>query len=295
MVSPPRSSRDSPHGILPPAEEQSEMPTDRNRRMIELVRVGRNYTRADGQRVNAVDDVSLTVPEGEFICLIGPSGCGKSTLLQMVAGLDTPSSGVIVVDGKEIAGPGRERGMVFQRDSVFPWLRVVGNVEYGLKCRGVAHSARREIARDYLRRVGLSHVEQAWPRELSGGMLKRVAIAAVFANGGEVLLLDEPFGALDYVTRRQLQDVLLDLWEEPGRVVPTVLFVTHDVDEALTLADRIIAMRAGAIVDDIPVRAARPRDTDSLLLPDMVAIKHKLLGHLGLEHRTTALRGGAAA
>ena len=166
------------------------MPTDRNRRMIELVRVGRNYTRADGQRVNAVDDVSLIVPEGEFVCLIGPSGCGKSTLLQMVAGLDTPSSGAIVVDGKEIAGPGRERGMVFQRDSVFPWLRVVDNVEYGLKCRGVAAGARREIARDYLRRVGLSHVEQAWPRELSGGMLKRVAIAAVFANGGEVLLVD---------------------------------------------------------------------------------------------------------
>ena len=114
------------------------MPTDRNRRMIELVRVGRTYTRADGQRVNAVDDVSLIVPEGEFVCLIGPSGCGKSTLLQMVAGLDAPSSGAIVVDGKEIAGPGRERGMVFQRDSVFPWLRVVDNVEYGLKCRGVA-------------------------------------------------------------------------------------------------------------------------------------------------------------
>jgi NitT/TauT family transport system ATP-binding protein len=271
------------------------MSTDRNRRMIELAHVGRNYTRADGQRVNAVDDVSLIVPEGEFVCLIGPSGCGKSTLLQLVAGLDAPSSGAIVVDGKEIAGPGRERGMVFQRDSVFPWLRVVDNVEYGLKCRGVAAGARREIARDYLRRVGLSHVERAWPRELSGGMLKRVAIAAVFANGGEVLLLDEPFGALDYVTRRQLQDVLLDLWEEPGRVVPTVLFVTHDVDEALTLADRIVAMRAGAIVDDIPVRVGRPRDTDSLLLPDMVAIKHTLLGHLGLEHRTKALLGGAAA
>jgi NitT/TauT family transport system ATP-binding protein len=268
------------------------MSIDRNRRMIELAHVGRTYTRGDGQSVYAVDDVSLIVPEGEFVCLIGPSGCGKSTLLQMVAGLDAPSSGAIVVDGKEIDGPGRERGMVFQRDSVFPWMRVVDNVEYGLKCRGVAPSVRRDVARDYLRRVGLSHVERAWPRELSGGMLKRVAIAAVFANGGEVLLLDEPFGALDYVTRRQLQDVLLDLWEEPGRAVPTVLFVTHDVDEALTLADRIVAMRAGAIVDDIPVKATRPRDTDSLLLQDMVAIKHKLLGHLGLEHRAEASRGG---
>jgi NitT/TauT family transport system ATP-binding protein len=127
-------------------------------------------------------------------------------------------------------------------------------------------------------------------------MLKRVAIAAVFANGGEVLLLDEPFGALDYVTRRQLQEVLLDLWEEPGRAVPTVVFVTHDVDEALLLADRIVAMRNGAIVDDIPVGAARPRDTDTLLVPDMVAIKHKLLGHLGLTHSAlaTASERGAA-
>jgi NitT/TauT family transport system ATP-binding protein len=272
------------------------MQTEPGRRMIELVHLGRDYKRADGQRVSAVDDVSLIVPEGEFVCLIGPSGCGKSTLLQMIAGLVGPSSGSIVVDGKEIDGPGRERGMVFQRDSVFPWMRVIDNVEYGLKCRGVSASARRDIAHDYLKRVGLSHVERAWPRELSGGMLKRVAIAAVFANGGEVLLLDEPFGALDYVTRRQLQEVLLDLWEEPGRAVPTVVFVTHDVDEALLLADRIVAMRNGAIVDDIPVGAARPRDTDTLLLPDMVAIKHKLLGHLGLAHpaRGTVRERGAA-
>jgi NitT/TauT family transport system ATP-binding protein len=271
------------------------MPVETSRRMIELVHLVRNYTRADGQRVSAVDDVSLIVPEGEFVCLIGPSGCGKSTLLQMIAGLVGPSSGAIVVDGKEIDGPGRERGMVFQRDSVFPWMRVIDNVEYGLKCRGVAAGARRDIARDYLKRVGLSHVERAWPRELSGGMLKRVAIAAVFANGGEVLLLDEPFGALDYVTRRQLQEVLLDLWEEPGRAVPTVVFVTHDVDEALLLADRIVAMRNGGIVDDIAVGAARPRDTDTLLLPDMVAIKHTLLGHLGLTHAARAPAGERGA
>ena len=269
------------------------VPVLSNRRMIELVGVGRAYTRADGQTIKAVDDVSLIVPEGEFTCLIGPSGCGKSTLLHMVAGLTAPSSGAIVVDGREIDGPGRDRGVVFQRDSVFPWMRVVDNVEYGLRCGGVGKGERRRIARDYLKRVGLGHVERSWPRELSGGMLKRVAIAAVFANGGRVLLLDEPFGALDYVTRRQLQDVLLDLWEEPGRAVPTVLFVTHDVDEALTLADRIIAMRAGAIVDDIPVRAARPRDTDSLLTPDMVAIKHRLLGHLGLERGLTRRGTGA--
>jgi len=254
-----------------------------NSRMIEFIHVEREFTRADGQSVRAVDDVSLIVPEGEFVCLIGPSGCGKSTLLQMVAGLTTPSSGTIVSDDSEIDGPGRERGMVFQRDSVFPWMRVIDNVEYGLKYRGAPVEQRCSVAREYLRRVGLSNVEKAWPRELSGGMLKRVAIAAVFANGGKILLLDEPFAALDYVTRRQLHNVLLDLWDEPGAERRTVLFVTHDVDEALTLADRIVAMRAGRVADDISVAAPRPRTTDSLLRPDMVAIKHRLLTHLGLE------------
>jgi NitT/TauT family transport system ATP-binding protein len=252
-------------------------------RMIEFVHVAREFTRGDGQRVVAVDDVSLIVPEGEFVCLIGTSGCGKSTLLQLVAGLTPPSSGTIVLKGTEIGGPGADRGMVFQRDSVFPWMRVIDNVEYGLKCRGVPAEARRATAREYLARVGLSHVERAWPRELSGGMLKRVAIAAVFANGGEVLLLDEPFGALEYVTRRQLHQVLLTLWAATGAARRTVLFVTHDVDEAMTLADRIVAMRAGRIIDDIPVRAARPRNDDSLLAPEMIAIKHKLLAHLGLD------------
>jgi NitT/TauT family transport system ATP-binding protein len=252
-------------------------------RMIEFVHVGREFTRGDGQRVAAVDDVGLIVPEGEFVCLIGPSGCGKSTLLQLVAGLTPPSSGSIVLKGREIDGPGPERGMVFQRDSVFPWMRVIDNVEYGLRCRGVPAGQRKAAARDYLARVGLAHVERAWPRELSGGMLKRVAIAAVFANGGEVLLLDEPFGALDYVTRRQLHQALLALWDAPGARRRTVLFVTHDVDEAMTLADRIVVMRAGRIADDLEVRAARPRNDDSLLAPEMVAIKHKLLAHLGLE------------
>ncbi len=264
-------------------------------RMIELVHVGRSFKRADGQAVQAVADVSLRIPEGEFVCMIGSSGCGKSTLLQMLAGLLAPSSGSIVVAGKEIAGPGRERGIVFQRDSVFPWMRVIDNVEYGLKCRGVPAAERRDIARAYLRGVGLSHVERAWPRELSGGMLKRVAIATVFANGARVLLLDEPFGALDYVTRHQLQDVLLGLWDEPGQARRTILFVTHDVDEALSLADRILVFDSGRLVDDLAVAASRPRDTDSLLLPEMVALKHKLLAHLGLERLRGAPSAGRAS
>ena len=259
------------------------MPAPHDVRMIELVHVVRDFSRGDGQRVRAIDDVSLIVPEGEFVCLIGASGCGKSTLLQMIAGLLELSSGSIVVGGREVTGPGRERGMVFQKDSVFPWMKVIVNVEYGLKCRGVGAAERRQAARAYLARVGLSHVENAWPRELSGGMLKRVAIAAVFANGGQVLLLDEPFAALDYVTRRQLQDVLLDLWDEPGKTARrTVVFVTHDVDEAMTLADRILVLRDGRVVDDLRVGADRPRTIESLLLPEMVAIKHKLLAHLGL-------------
>jgi NitT/TauT family transport system ATP-binding protein len=263
-------------------------------RMIELVHVNRTFRRADGQMVKAVDDVSVVIKEGEFVCLVGPSGCGKTTVLQMVAGLLEPTEGGIAVAGKEISRPGRERGMVFQKDSVFPWMRVIDNVEYGLKCRGMPAAQRRDIARAYLERVGLAHVEKAWPRELSGGMLKRVAIATVFANGGRVLLLDEPFGALDYVTRHQLQSVLLDLWEEGGSAARrTVLFVTHDVDEALALADRILVFHSGRQVDDLQVTAARPRTTDSLLLPEMVAIKHKLLAHLGLERRAANASGEA--
>jgi NitT/TauT family transport system ATP-binding protein len=252
--------------------------------MIELARVNRSFRRADGQDVQAVDDVSVVIQEGEFVCLVGPSGCGKTTVLQMVAGLLAPTSGNIAVAGQQITGPGRDRGMVFQKDSVFPWKRVIDNVEYGLKCRDVPAAQRREIAQTYLGRVGLAHVAKAWPRELSGGMLKRVAIATVFANGSEVLMLDEPFSALDYVTRHQLQSVLLELWDE-GRSAArrTVLFVTHDVDEALALADRILVFHTGRLIDDLAVTAERPRTTDSLLMPDMVAIKHKLLAHLGLE------------
>lgn len=251
--------------------------------MIALKRVSRTFRRADGQGVTAVADLSVEIPAGQFVCLVGPSGCGKSTLLQMVAGLLPPSQGAIDIAGTPVTGPGPDRGMVFQKDSVFPWMRVIDNVEYGLKCRGMAKPERREVARKYLARVGLAHVERAWPRELSGGMLKRVAVATVFANGGSVLLLDEPFGALDYVTRHHLHDVLLGLWDEQGEARRrTVLFVTHDVDEALTLADRILVIHSGRQIDDLRVTAPRPRDSDSLLLPEMVRHKHTLLAHLGL-------------
>jgi NitT/TauT family transport system ATP-binding protein len=242
--------------------------------------VARTFRRSSGDIVHAIDNVSLIVPPRQFVCLVGPSGCGKSTLLQMVAGLQPINAGSISLDGVPIAGPSPERGLVFQRDSVFPWMRVIDNAAYGLAARGVSKGERTAIAREYLQLVGLSHVEHSWPRELSGGMLKRVAVATVFANSPKVLLLDEPFGALDYVTRLQLQGVLLNLWSQN---TPTIVFVTHDVDEALLLADRIVVMKTGRLVDDRPVRLARPRTVESLAQPEALEHKEALLKHLGLQ------------
>ncbi|QIE56755.1 ABC transporter ATP-binding protein [Pikeienuella piscinae] len=254
---------------------------------ITFENVRRNFRRADGREVVAVSDVSVEIKAGEFVCLVGPSGCGKTTLLQLVSGLLSPTAGAITVGGAPISGPGPDRGFVFQKDSVFPWMRVIDNVEYGLKRRGMPHDERRERALRYLDLVGLSDVAKAWPKELSGGMLKRVAIATVFANDSGVLLLDEPFGALDYVTKRQLHDVLLDLWVDAGRERRrTILFVTHDVDEALLLSDRILVVKQGAMADDIALKAERPRGVDSLASAELLAIKHRLLAHLGLEPAT---------
>jgi len=246
--------------------------------------VSRGYHRRDGAIINALSDVTLTINSGEFVCIVGPSGCGKSTLLQICAGLNMPTSGTLLANGKPVTGPGPDRGVVFQKDSVFPWMSVIDNVEYGLACRGVPAAERRKIALHYLAQVGLADVAQAWPRELSGGMLKRVAIAAVFANGSDILLLDEPFGALDYVTRHKIHDVLLSLWDESERAKRTVVFVTHDVDEALTLADRILVMRGGLVIDDLRVDSTRPRDEESLSEHEMVVLKRRMLDHLGIGH-----------
>lgn len=260
-----------------------------NQTALEAITVSRAYTRRDGSIIQALSEVDIAIEEGEFVCIVGPSGCGKSTLLQLCAGLDHPTKGSIRTHGVPISGPGPDRGVVFQKDSVFPWMSVLDNVEYGLRCRGVPAAERRAAALHYLARVGLAEVADAWPRELSGGMLKRVAIASVFANGSDVLLLDEPFGALDYVTRHKIHDVLLELWNEVDRAKRTVLFVTHDVNEALTLADRILVMRSGKVVDNIRVEHGRPRDDETLAEPSMIAIKRTLLGHLGIGHASHAL------
>jgi NitT/TauT family transport system ATP-binding protein len=247
---------------------------------LRMEHVARTFRRSSGEVVHAVDNLSLIIPPRQFVCLVGPSGCGKSTLLQMLAGLQPINSGIIGLDEVRIEGPSPERGLVFQRDSVFPWMRVIDNVAYGLAARGMNKSERMAIARQYLQLVGLSHVEHSWPRELSGGMVKRVAVATVFANSPKVLLLDEPFGALDYVTRLQLQGVLLNLWSQ---TMPTIVFVTHDVDESLLLADRIVVMKGGRLVDDRQVKLPRPRTVESLAQPEALEHKEALLQHLGLQ------------
>lgn len=263
--------------------------------MISLNHVTRRFQRADRSVVTALDNVTLGIERGEFVCLVGPSGHGKSTVLNVIAGLVQPSEGEVLVGGRVVVGPGPDRGIVFQRDSVFPWMRVIDNIEYGLRCRGMRKAARREIALRMLEAVGLDGVARSWPREMSGGMLKRVAVATVFANGAEVLLLDEPFAALDYVTKRQLHGVLLKLWADldaadSGRR-RTVVFVTHDVDEALTLADRILVIHQGRIVDNLVLPDERPRSPEVLAEPAFLAAKHLLLRHLGLEAAAPAQSG----
>ena len=255
---------------------------------LQMRHVTRTFRRSSGDLVQAVDDVSLSILDHEFVCLVGPSGCGKSTLLQMLAGLQPINSGSIALNGVPIDGPSPERGLVFQRDSVFPWMRVIDNAAYGLAARNMDKASRLKIAREYLQLVGLTHVERSWPRELSGGMLKRVAVATVFANSPKVLLLDEPFGALDYVTRLQLQGVLLNLW---SKTRPIVVFVTHDVDESLLLADRIVVMKNGRLVDDRHVSLARPRTVESLAMPEAVAHKEALLAQIGLQELVDVDKG----
>jgi NitT/TauT family transport system ATP-binding protein len=239
------------------------------------------YTRADGAKVHALNGISLEIEVGEVVCIIGSSGGGKTTLLSAVAGLVRPTEGAVFVNGIEVRGPGSDRGVIFQQDSVFPWMKVGANVEFGLKVRGIPKAARHKIVEEHLGLVGLAHVAKSWPRELSGGMRARVAVAAVFANDPDVLLADEPFGALDYVTRRHLQEVLIEMWK---RTHKTILFVTHDVEEALMLASRIVVVNHGQTVDDQPVRLPRPRTEDVLATPEVVALKRRLLGHLGLEY-----------
>ncbi|QDC00732.1 ABC transporter ATP-binding protein [Mesorhizobium sp. 8] len=223
----------------------------------------------------ALDRFSLDVADGEFVTVVGPSGCGKSTALNIAAGLLAPSEGEVRVGGKAVEGPGPERGMIFQQYALFPWLTVRQNVEFGLRIKGIPAPERREKAGYFINLVGLGDFADALPKTLSGGMKQRCAIARAYAVDPSVLLMDEPFGALDALTRVQLQDQLLDTWRRERR---TVMFITHDVDEAVYLANRVVVMaaRPGRLKEIIPVDLPYPRTEDIRLSSEFTAIRNRV-------------------
>jgi ABC-type nitrate/sulfonate/bicarbonate transport system ATPase subunit len=229
-----------------------------------------------GRPVTALEHISLAIPERELSCIVGPSGCGKSTLLRLVAGLEPPTAGRITLDGRAVTGPSAERGMVFQSYTLFPWLTVRRNVEFGPELRGMPAPERRRIAQGFIKQVGLDGFEDAYPDQLSGGMRQRAALARALANDPEVLLMDEPFGALDSQTRALMQEMLLGIWEQSHK---TVLFITHDIDEALFLGDVVYVMsaRPGRIKEEIAVDIPRPRSLDVLTAPAFTALKRRVL------------------
>ncbi len=228
---------------------------------LELRDVGKVFAETAGSSVQALDDVSLQLRPAEFASIVGPSGCGKSTLLRMIAGFEFPTSGQVLLGGAAITKPGADRGIVFQQPQLYPWLTVMDNVCFGPRMRGVARDEYRAAAERYLRDVGLAGFERHYPYQLSGGMRQRLQIARVLINEPSILLMDEPFGALDYQTRLVMQRLLLDL---VSQYRPTVLFITHDIEEAIFLSDRVYVMstQPGRIIDTYAVELPRPRVYD---------------------------------
>jgi NitT/TauT family transport system ATP-binding protein len=214
------------------------------------------------RQVTAIRDISLAVAAGDFVSVVGPSGCGKTTMLNTIAGFLAPTAGRIRVDDRVVSGPGPDRGVVFQSFALFPWRTVLDNVAFGPKMRGVPKAKRHEIAREYLALAGLSHAAERYPNELSGGMQQRVGVVRALANEPDVLLMDEPFAAVDAQTRMTLQEELTRIW---GERRPTVLFITHDVNEAVFLANRVVVLSHGSVLDDIAIDLPRPRSWDALI------------------------------
>lgn len=243
------------------------------------------FEHQSGRLVHALDDVSFHVPEGQFVAVVGRSGHGKSTMLRVLAGLQPPTGGQVFVGKTPIEGPGDERSMVFQQDTVFPWMTVRENVEFGPRSQGIAKEERTNISTHWLEAVQLRDFGDSWPRELSGGMRKRVALASVLATGSEVWLMDEPFGSLDYFTRRSLHDLLLALWEDTRK---TVFFVTHDIEEALILADRVLLVRDGMVVEDIEITLPRPRDEEVRASEDAVHMTKLIIESLASSDEQSA-------
>ncbi|HVW65458.1 MAG TPA: ABC transporter ATP-binding protein [Nitrosospira sp.] len=224
----------------------------------------------------AVQNVSISIQPGEFVCLIGPSGCGKSTLLGALAGHLHPTGGGIQLDSQPLDGPHPERGLVFQQHTLFPWKKTLDNIAFGLKMKGIPRRERHRRANEMLELVGLAGFEQHYPFQLSGGMQQRVEIARVLINHPRVMLMDEPFGALDAQTRMMMQQLLLDIWE---RIKTTIVFVTHDIDEALFLADRILVMspRPGRIIEEISLDFPRPREAELVTSSQFARLKRRCL------------------
>jgi ABC-type nitrate/sulfonate/bicarbonate transport system ATPase subunit len=246
--------------------------------------VERRFASSTGSTL-ALQATNLDVEENNFITILGPSGCGKSTLLRIVAGLDVQTAGEVLLDGRRISGPGADRGMVFQSYTLFPWLNVLDNVCFGLRERGLPRAQQVEIAQGFIAQVGLTGFERHHPKQLSGGMQQRTAIARALANDPRMLLMDEPFGALDHQTRELMQELLLGIWERQNK---TVLFVTHDIDEAVFMASRVVVMsaRPGRIKLDRAVQLPHPRHYSVKTTPAFAALKAEL---------TEAVRGEVLA
>jgi NitT/TauT family transport system ATP-binding protein len=264
----------------PSYRDQSEAVTARFARIyrrpviLELTGLGRRFESESGE-VTALDRIDLRAHRREFLCIIGPSGCGKSTLIRILAGLDEPTSGEVLLEGNKVSGPGPDRGMVFQGYTLFPWRTVLENVMFGLEMRGLERAMAREQAMEWVEIVGLRKFADAYPHQLSGGMKQRVAIARALANRPRILLMDEPFAALDAQTRAQMQSYLLELWRQ---IDITIVFVTHDLDEAVYLADRIVVLGAnpGHVRELVEVPLPRQRVREHQASPLFLATKRHL-------------------
>lgn len=233
--------------------------------------------------VVALNGVNMDIHENEFVCVVGPSGCGKSTLLNIIGGLEEPTSGSVTVDGKPVEGPGPDRGIVFQQYALFPWLTVEENVKFGLKLQGKTDAEAAEIAQKYIKLVDLQDFTKSYPKELSGGMKQRVAIARAYAVNPKVLLMDEPFGALDAQTRTQLQSELLETWEKEQK---TCFFITHDVEEAIVLAQRVVIMyaRPGRVKEIVDIDIPYPRTQETKMSPRFLELKNHIWSQVYQEY-----------
>ena len=260
----------------------------KNAQQLLIEGVTRTFHGARGKPpTQALLPIDCAVRENDFVTILGPSGCGKSTLLRIVAGLDFPTSGQVLLDGQPVDGPGADRGMVFQSYTLFPWLNIEQNIRFGLRERGVSEAVQKERSDFFIAKVGLRGFEQHYPKQLSGGMQQRTAIARALANDPKMLLLDEPFGALDNQTRVLMQELLLGIWEQAQK---TVLFVTHDIDEAIFMASRVVVFtaRPGRIKSEIAVPFEHPRHYTLKTTPEFMAIKARLTEDIRAEAMAAA-------